>query len=98
MPYVSATGLGGVCAVVGAGGNIGAVCWGLMFKFAYPDTFDRGYEAMGYAIAAASLLSALVRVDGHPSLCADATLPPGEEPNDLAPPTLNSGDVELGED
>ena len=35
VPYICPEGLGGVCAVVGAWGNIGAVIWGMMFKFAY---------------------------------------------------------------
>ena len=54
VPYICPEGLGGVCAVVGAWGNIGAVCWGMMFKFGYIGRFSKGYEAMGYIIIASA--------------------------------------------
>ena len=62
MPYISEAGLGGVCAVVGAWGNIGAVCWGMMFKF------DKGYEAMGYIIIASSVFSIFMRIKGQKTM------------------------------
>ena len=61
-----------VCAVVGAWGNIGAVCWGMMFKFGYIGKFDKGYEAMGYIIIASSVFTIFMRIKGQSSvLCGD---------------------------
>ena len=34
VPYVKPKATGAIAGVVGAGGNTGAVCWGLMFRFA----------------------------------------------------------------
>jgi len=71
--YIAPEGLGGVCAVVGAWGNIGAVCWGMMFKFGYLGKFDKGYEAMGYIIIASAALSFLMRIKGQSHLLGPAT-------------------------
>mmetsp|Transcript_4573 Transcript_4573/g.13761 ORF Transcript_4573/g.13761 Transcript_4573/m.13761 type:complete len:476 (-) Transcript_4573:136-1563(-) len=68
VPYIAPEGLGGVCAVVGAWGNIGAVCWGMMFKFGYLGKFDKGYEAMGYIIIASAALSVFMRIKGQSHL------------------------------
>ena len=65
VPYICPEGLGGVCAVVGAWGNIGAVCWGMMFKFGYIGKFDKGYEAMGYIIIASAVFSVFMRIKGQ---------------------------------
>jgi len=65
VPYICPEGLGGVCAVVGAWGNIGAVCWGMMFKFGYLGKFDKGYEAMGYIIIASAVFSVFMRIKGQ---------------------------------
>jgi hypothetical protein len=54
-----------VCAVVGAWGNIGAVCWGMMFKFKYITNLDHGYEVLGYIVMASAVMSAFVRIKGH---------------------------------
>ena len=70
--YVCPEGLGGVCAVVGAWGNIGAVCWGMMFKFGYIGNFEQGYIAMGYIIIASSVFTIFMRIKGQSSvLCGD---------------------------
>ena len=68
VPYIEPTALGGVCAVVGAWGNIGAVCWGMMFKFGYIGRFSKGYEAMGYIIIASSIFSIFMRIKGQKTM------------------------------
>ena len=68
VPYICPEGLGGVCAVVGAWGNIGAVCWGMMFKFGYIGRFSKGYEAMGYIIIASSIFSVFMRIKGQKTM------------------------------
>lgn len=65
VPYVDPPVTGSIAGIVGAGGNVGAVCFGLGFR-------NLGYESafllMGCAILGSSLLSALVFIKGHASL------------------------------
>jgi NNP family nitrate/nitrite transporter-like MFS transporter len=68
VPYVSEAGLGGVCAVVGAWGNIGAVCWGMMFKFKYIQNLPLGYEVLGYIVIGSAIFSAFIRIKGQTHL------------------------------
>merc|ERR1719201_2997878 len=68
VPYVCPEGLGGVCAVVGAWGNIGAVAWGMMFKFGYIGNFEQGYIAMGYIIIASSVFTIFMRIKGQKTM------------------------------
>ena len=68
VPYISEQGLGGVCAVVGAWGNIGAVCWGMMFKFKYITNLPLGYEVLGYIVMGSAIFSAFIRIKGESHL------------------------------
>ena len=72
VPYVCPEGLGGVCAVVGAWGNIGAVIWGLLFKYEYLGNFEQGYITMGYIIIASAIFTVFMRIKGQSSIfCGD---------------------------
>ena len=66
MPYVAPKSLGAVAGVVGAGGNVGAVAWGLLFMFGSDGA--AGYRALGAIIVASSFLSVFIRIDGEGSL------------------------------
>ena len=55
-------------ARLGHWGNIGAVCWGMMFKFGYIGRFSKGYEAMGYIIIASSIFSIFMRIKGQKTM------------------------------
>lgn len=68
VPYIEPEGLGGVCAVVGAWGNIGAVLWMLMFKFKYLENMSLGYEMLGYIIIGSAIMSFFMRIKGHSHL------------------------------
>ena len=68
VPYVEPSAIGGVCAVVGAWGNIGAVCWGLMFRYNYVGRMAEGYLAMGFIIIASAAVSLGIRIKGHSHL------------------------------
>mmetsp|Transcript_14444 Transcript_14444/g.49808 ORF Transcript_14444/g.49808 Transcript_14444/m.49808 type:complete len:539 (-) Transcript_14444:103-1719(-) len=68
VPYVEPSAIGGVCAVVGAWGNIGAVIWGLMFRYNYVGRMDEGYLAMGFIIIASAAVSLGIRIKGHSHL------------------------------
>merc|ERR1719486_304890 len=58
--------LGSVSGVVGAGGNVGAVVWGLMFMFG--DAGKTGYRNLGIIIMASALLSVFIKIKGAGSI------------------------------
>jgi len=65
VPYVDPPSTGSIAGIVGAGGNTGAVCFGLGFRnLDYRDAF----VLMGSTILVSSLLSALVFIKGQSSL------------------------------
>mmetsp|Transcript_5317 Transcript_5317/g.7697 ORF Transcript_5317/g.7697 Transcript_5317/m.7697 type:complete len:476 (+) Transcript_5317:97-1524(+) len=65
VPYVDPPATGSISGIVGAGGNTGAVCFGLGFRnLNYKDAFI----LMGSAIIASSALSVLVYIKGHSAL------------------------------
>ena len=68
VPYICPEGLGGVCAVVGAWGNIGAVLWGLTFKFGFVGRMDDGYMLMGIIIMCSAITCFGLRIKGHSHL------------------------------
>ena len=68
VPYICPEGLGGVCAVVGAWGNIGAVIWGLTFKFGFVGKMDDGYMLMGIIIMCSAITCFAIRIKGHSHL------------------------------
>ena len=66
VPYVAPKALGSVSGVVGAGGNVGAVVWGLMFMFG--DSGKTGYRNLGIIIMASALLSVFIKIKGAGSI------------------------------
>ena len=52
--------------VAGAGGNVGAVVWGLMFMFG--DSGKTGYRNLGIIIMASALLSVFIKIKGAGSI------------------------------
>ena len=65
VPYVIQGGTGAVSGFVGAGGNVGAVCWGFLF-IAYP--MLEGFLYLGIIIISGSFLTLLVTITGFPGL------------------------------
>ena len=65
VPYVDPPSTGSIAGIVGAGGNFGAVCFGLCFRQLGT---TRAFNIMGYAILGSSLLSFLIMIKGHRSL------------------------------
>lgn len=59
VPYVWPKYTGSVSGIVGAGGNIGAVCWGLLFKAV--DTPQDGFMILACIVATSCLLTPLLR-------------------------------------
>jgi NNP family nitrate/nitrite transporter-like MFS transporter len=66
VPYVDPGATGSISGIVGAGGNTGAVCFGLGFR-QLAKTKD-AFNLMGYTILASSFLTFLVCIKGHRSI------------------------------
>jgi NNP family nitrate/nitrite transporter-like MFS transporter len=65
VPYVDPLNMGSVCGIVGAGGNVGAVAFGLGFREL---NYENAFFIMGISILSSSLLSIFLRIDGHSGL------------------------------
>jgi NNP family nitrate/nitrite transporter-like MFS transporter len=65
VPYVCPPFMGSVSGIVGAGGNLGAVCFGLVFREL---DYERAFIIMGATIIASSSLTAFVSINGHRGL------------------------------
>jgi NNP family nitrate/nitrite transporter-like MFS transporter len=63
VPYVDPTSTGSISGIVGAGGNTGAVCFGLGFR--QLDSDKAALTVMGATILGASFLSMLIVLKGH---------------------------------
>lgn len=65
VPYVDPPSTGSISGIVGAGGNTGAVCFGLCFRQL---GMKSGFTIMGYTILASSVLTFLIMIKGHRSM------------------------------
>ena len=65
VPYVDPPSTGAIAGIVGAGGNTGAVGFGLGFRQL---TYKQAFYVMGSTIMASSILSLFVVVKGHAGL------------------------------
>ncbi|GAB5353617.1 hypothetical protein AAMO2058_000050500 [Amorphochlora amoebiformis] len=73
VPYVDPEHTGGVCGFVGAGGNIGAVLWGVLFIFS--ESFAQGFFILGWIVVAVGLVGFTINVKDKSSLKrVDSTL------------------------
>ena len=65
VPYVNPPATGSIAGIVGAGGNTGAVCFGLCFRQLETKT---AFYIMAFAVMGSSALSALVSIKNHRGL------------------------------
>jgi NNP family nitrate/nitrite transporter-like MFS transporter len=65
VPYVDPASTGSISGIVGAGGNTGAVCFGLGFRQL---SYEKAFNIMGYSILASAFMSALINIKGHASM------------------------------
>jgi NNP family nitrate/nitrite transporter-like MFS transporter len=65
VPYVDPINMGSVTGIVGAGGNVGAVCFGLCFRNM---EYEKAFVIMGITIMASSFLSVFIHIEGHAGL------------------------------
>lgn len=65
VPYVDPPSTGSIAGIVGAGGNTGAVCFGLCFR----QLNDKSaFQIMGFSILVSAVMSAFVCIKGHRGL------------------------------
>ena len=62
VPFLQPKCIGVVAGIVGASGNIGAVGWGLLFKFT--DSYEVGFLILGFIVTGLSFMIFLCPVDG----------------------------------
>ena len=65
VPYVNPPCTGSIAGIVGAGGNTGAVCFGLCFRNLH---YTTAFDIMGGAIIGSSILSAFIFIEGQSSI------------------------------
>jgi NNP family nitrate/nitrite transporter-like MFS transporter len=65
VPYVDPPSTGSISGIVGAGGNVGAVCFGFCFR---QMNYDKAFMTMGIVILVAGILSCLIKIKGHAQL------------------------------
>jgi len=64
VPFVDPANTGSISGIVGAGGNLGAVCFGFVFR-EYPDDPNKAFLIMGIVVACVALSCALINVPGY---------------------------------
>merc|ERR1712022_7783 len=64
VPYVDPPNTGAVCGFVGAGGNIGAVCWG--FLFLGVGNYSLGFMILGFIVLGIGTLGFAINVEDKP--------------------------------
>lgn len=62
VPYIDPLNMGSVCGIVGAGGNVGAVAFGLGFRQLH---YSNAFKIMGASILFSSLLSFFIHIKGY---------------------------------
>lgn len=66
VPYVDPPATGSISGIVGAGGNSGAVAFGLCFR--QLDGYQSAFTIMGFSILVSAALSFLIIIKGHRSI------------------------------
>lgn len=66
VPYVDPPSTGSISGIVGAGGNTGAVCFGLCFR--QLPNIKTAFNIMGFTIIGSAAMTFLVSIKGHRSL------------------------------
>lgn len=77
VPYVDPPSTGSIAGIVGAGGNTGAVGFGLGFRQL---EYKAAFYIMGFTIIISSVLSVFIRIKGHAGLiCGKDTIVEGQK-------------------
>ena len=92
VPYVMPRYMGSVSGIVGAGGNAGAVGFGLCFKYM---TYERAFVYMGTTIIISSTLTAFIRIKGHAGLFFGEDLAVDNETGEIVELAVDDSDHNL---
>ncbi len=80
VPYIKPRYTGSVSGIVGAGGNVGAVCFGLGFRNL---DYVPAFNIMGWSVVASALLSVFISIKGHRGLLHGEDLVVDKETGDI---------------
>jgi len=83
VPYVDPPATGSISGIVGAGGNTGAVCFGLGFRNL---SYKTAFFIMGFTILGSSVLSLVIFIKGHAGLICGEDAPKETAGETLAVP------------
>jgi NNP family nitrate/nitrite transporter-like MFS transporter len=68
-PYIDPDNAGPISGIVGAGGNVGAILWGLIFLFnTTPTSLTDSMTTLGYVVMGLSFLTFFISIPGHAML------------------------------
>mmetsp|Transcript_123 Transcript_123/g.224 ORF Transcript_123/g.224 Transcript_123/m.224 type:complete len:482 (+) Transcript_123:211-1656(+) len=87
VPYVDPPATGSISGIVGAGGNTGAVCFGLGFRNLDDKT---AFRIMGFSILGSAVLSVFIFIKGHSGLICGKEAAKAETPAVLAVPVKDN--------
>mmetsp|Transcript_25176 Transcript_25176/g.58971 ORF Transcript_25176/g.58971 Transcript_25176/m.58971 type:complete len:483 (+) Transcript_25176:319-1767(+) len=93
VPYIDPPATGSISGIVGAGGNTGAVCFGLGFRNL---EYKTAFILMGCSIFGSAVLSLCLIIKGHAGLFCGEDAPAEEKAETLAVPVKDAeatGDV-----
>lgn len=93
VPYVDPPHMGSVSGLVGAGGNVGGVLFGLGFR---AWSYSTAFSVMGAAMMASSLLSAAIYIKGHAGLLSGKDSIVDKETGEIIDPTSTKTSDEAG--
>merc|ERR1719181_1783085 len=68
VPYINPKATGTIAGIIGAGGNCGAVCWGLMFRFAGDRPPADTLMLVGFIVLISAASCPLIMIDGQPGM------------------------------
>ena len=89
VPYVNPPVTGTISGIVGAGGNMGAMSWGMMFLFS-DGSMSNLYMYLGFIIIGLSMLTVFVIIPGHQGLVFNPKDYTGAEPEAVQSPEVKA--------
>jgi NNP family nitrate/nitrite transporter-like MFS transporter len=75
VPYVDPPSTGSIAGIVGAGGNTGAVAFGLCFRQL---NYENAFKIMGFTIFGSAAVTVLIHIKGHAGLLWGEDSAPGK--------------------
>merc|ERR1712125_84387 len=83
VPYVNPASTGSIAGIVGAGGNTGAVAFGMAFRQL---SYKKAFDIMAASICGSALLTVIIFIKGQGNLFKGTAAPAKQEPTTLTVP------------